>query len=116
MEDDIPFGTHPVGTPHYKLVANVAVMVQDKRYLGRLLVTTDFYDGPEYQVQLYRGSQYLCSEEEGEEIPRAVSKVPFLQQANRAMYLRREDFEVLDELYVVHCDMYHAASCSFWKV
>jgi hypothetical protein len=112
MEDgdtyDMPFRDRPEGNPRYKMVADVAVKVKDKRYLGRLCVTTELYDGPEYQLSCYGPSQYSFPEEVGPggDVPFALSKVPFLKEIYRSMYMRREDFEVLEEIYVVHGDMF----------
>ena len=117
MDDDMPFRTSPEGTPHYNMVADVAVMVIGKRYLGRLCVTTDLYDGPEYQVSCYGPSQYDFPEEDGPggDVPFAVSKVSFLKESYRSIFLRREVFEVLEEIYVVHCDIFLCCKVFFLK-
>jgi hypothetical protein len=95
---------HPIVAPvSFKMVADVELSYQDKRYLGRLLVCTDTYEGPEYSLQQYEPTEYVgIEEEDSEEVPRALAKVPILKIASRSIDMHRGDFEVLQEIYVVH--------------
>jgi hypothetical protein len=44
----------------------------------------------------------VAAEEDGPQITRSIAKVPFLKQSLKRFHLHRGEFEVLQEIYVVH--------------